>query len=216
MPGARQDDPRELALCERFLDLARKGNRGPEYAAALEGIYPLLMRTVEKVFRTWRTLPPGLVEAGDVAHDVLLRLQKSPPNREPGYSARVTVLKWIRVVTERYLTDLGRKASFISIKLDPEQLQEIMDARCDTRTSDPCGSEGLERRMDESRILSELERYLLAHYPRGAQYLEAIRSHPGATPEEAARILGTTRQNVYQIRKRLMDWVVKWREGISS
>lgn len=216
MPGARRDDPQELAVCERFLALARKEGRGPEYRAALEGIYPLVLRIVHKVFRRWGSLPPGLLEAEDVAHEVFLRLQKSPPNRQPGQSARLTVLRWIKVVAIHYLTDLSRKASFRDLRLDPEELHKIMEARHDSGGADPCGSEDLERRIDEGRILSEFEDWLRVHYPRGLQCLEAQRSHPGATIEELARILGTTRENVYQIRSRLIDWVVKWRKGISS
>lgn len=215
LSGARRDDPQELALCERFLDLAREKARGPEYLAALESIYPVVRRIVERVFRKWRDLPDFL-EAEDLAHEVFMRLQKSPPTRQQGQNARLTVLKWIGVVARHYLTDLGRKASFREIRLGPEQLQEIMDDRRDRGASDSCGSEDLDRRIDEGRILSEFEDYLRVHYPRGSQCLQAQRSHPGATIGELARILGTTRENVYQIRSRLKDWAVKWRKGITS
>lgn len=216
MAGAGPKASEELALCERFLDLARAGNRGSELRAAMEGIYPLVLRTVEKVFSQWKGLSPGLMEARDVAHEVLLRLQNSPPNHEPGCNAKFTVLKWIHTCTVNYLKDLSRKPSFKTISASPEQLEKILDARREAHPSDAGGSQEPEENIYVRQHLAGLERFLSCHYPPGARYLEAQISHPGATIEELARALGTTKQNVYQIRNRLKVWIVRWRCGISS
>jgi len=218
MPGSCHDELKERALCERFLDLAKKGDRGPDYSAALAGLYPLITRRVEKIFRKWTGLSPGLLEAGDVAHEVFLRLQNSPPTKEPTHNARVTVLKWITVCAARYLTDLTRKCSFSfrTVRTDPNELERMSDARQETHNSGGGCTNHNEQRIADRELLAELENYLRVHYPRGAEYLEALRSNPGATPEELAHILGTTKQNVYQIRSRLTARAVKWLEGISS
>lgn len=216
MSGAEQEASRELALCERFLDSAQKGTDGPEFRAALAALYPLVVRTVERIFGTWKGLSPGLLDAGDVAHEVILRLQKSPPNRNPGCNARFTVLKWIHTSTVNYLTDLSRKAFYKNVRTDPEQLANIVDDHRDTHLSDLGGSGDPEQSIYEHQHLAALESYLRVHYPLGARYLVAYLNHPDATTEELARVLGTTKQNVYQIMTRLKRWAVKWRNGISS
>lgn len=218
MDGASQEGSEELALCERFLELARSGDRGSDFCAALEGIYPLVLRGVEKVFSKWKGLSPGFMEARDVAHEVILRLQNCPPNREPGHNARFTVLNWIRTCTLNYLKDLSRKPSYKTVNVSSGQLEEILDVRRgrETDPSDAGGPQEPEENIYVHQHLAGLERFLCCHYPPGARYLEAQLSHPGATTQELARVLGTTRQNVYQIRNRLKSWIVRWRCGISS
>ena len=216
MPGARQDESQDLALCERFLDLARAGDRGSEFRAALEGIYPLVLRAVRKIFSQWKGLPPGLMEPRDVAHEVILRLQNCPPNREPGQNARFTVLNWVRTCTLNHLKDLSRKPSFKTVHASPRQMEEILDARWEIHSSDARGPQEPEENIYHRQQLAGLESFLRCHYPLGARLLEAQICHPGATTAELACALGTTKQNVYQIRSRLNAWIVKWRAGISS
>lgn len=138
-PCDRRGEEVERALGERLLELAQAGDSGPEYRAAVESVYELVLTHVSSVFRAWTNLPVGVMDAGDVAHEILLRLQTSPPTKNPGLNARVTLLSWIRKTTGNYLTDVFRRTSSRTIALGPEDLVRL-------RTWESSGTHALRRR----------------------------------------------------------------------
>lgn len=54
-----------------------------------------------------------------------MRLQNSPPTQDPCHNARITLLAWIRRSAVNYLTDVGRRASWRTSGLCPEELDRL-------------------------------------------------------------------------------------------
>jgi RNA polymerase sigma factor (sigma-70 family) len=212
----RSGEDVERALCDRLLDLARKGERGPEFRAALDSVYDLVVRQVSSVFRSWKALPPGVLEARDVAHEVFLRLQNSPPSHDPRHNARVTLLSWIRRSAVNYLTDVGRRASCRTVRMGPKELDRLAGNRIGNASAGNDPGRESERALWESESLAAFLRHLRSEYPRGARYIDTMRTCPGATVAELARLMGVSIQNLYQIRRRTSNMAVKWRRGNPS
>jgi len=212
MPGGPRSLEDELTLCERFLDLSRTGNRGPEFRSHLEKLYPVVRKEVLAVCSRWGRLPDHALDPQDVVQELFAKLQTSPPVNEPKRNARVTFLTWVKTCAHRILIDINRKHSPMTVPIR----EECAGSSCDPELGGRLDTEYPEERFRHAHWIEKFYEYLRDNYPKGADYVESIRSNPQATSRELAKIMGVTRTNLDQIASRTRQHAVRFRQWIAS
>ena len=163
---------------------------------ALETLYAEIRGAVRRTcHRLENCLPPHTTEE-DVAQEIWIKLQLSRGPTDPYVRALPALLAWVIQVARNHLIDLRRR------RRHQAALARAAEGSIGwTATfTDPLGTEEtVDHRLRLSRVLEHFN----ATYPPGARYLEATLAWPEATPLELAESLGTSVENVYQIRTRV-------------
>jgi len=217
MAGVTLSEEDERILCAKFLDLARSGERGQAFRSCLEELFPVLKPRIMRICTSWGPLQDAAVEPEDIVHEVLSRLQGSPPTHEPRCNARVTVLKWIKTTSARILLDLkqGRESGSHGGRVQEPGLNGPGTRRAVEITSEP-SAEDPETNAQERQLVERFMEFLRSSYPKGAWYLETRRAHPQASSNELAALMGISRANLDQIVSRTRRQAVRFNRMTSS
>jgi DNA-directed RNA polymerase specialized sigma24 family protein len=201
---------------EELLASTSGGARGD----ALNPVVTRLHRHVDHVVRSVIVrngrLPDLSVSSEDVVSHVVIQLLKSPPSRATnGVDAFATLTAWIKTVTQRHLVDLSRRSKSMreirrSLSAASGDIAPLPEGV--RRGAMPAPPDEVEAADYEEKFL----RYLERAYPPGYRLLAAELESPGLSGEELAQWLGTSRDNVYQIRKRLSDHDVRFKNMAAS
>ncbi len=178
------------ALAERIVGhaLAHDGRLPSELFGQMQcHLAPYIRAAVRR-----RRLPAHSgVSEEDVVQEVLTRLFVSRLNR-PQATGRpaVTLLAWVKTVTHRHLTDLGKKFTGRFAAEEEEALSERPASQRNPLWTKLAYRDALE--------------HLDAHYPPGASLLRLLGEEPDADTSELAARLNTSTSNVYQIKTRML------------
>lgn len=124
----------------------------------------------------------------DVAQRLFLKLIARPPRFESPEGAMKRLTAWVRVTVERDLVDLVAK-----------QRELLEDRSGRTSRTESVASGALFARLE----LAEVEALLKKEYPAGLALLRLLALFPDATSYELAEELGTSIDNVDQMRFRI-------------
>ena len=197
----------------QFLQLAIDNAGRDQLAKALEPIAPKLREFLKAGCGQWR-IPER--EREDLAHDVFVSLLRHPPCDPSSVERPVpALLAWLKTTKTRKLLDRQRrlKRSPLGTTADEGSLASEDDAA-------PLADLPQTRKLDEQVALRDelrqFEAWVGQNYPAGRALLAARRDDPDATWTELARAIGISQANAHQIRKRLAEHFVRFREACAS
>lgn len=135
------------------------------------------------------------VDADDVAQRVFLQLFEHPPDGAATGKPMRRLLSWVSTVSRNYLYDLTSRPA-----------ERLSSARGDVKEIDRAASSDdapTESHYAAHEALLGIRPALEKDYPAGVPLLTLLLDSPHATSQELARQLGTSAQNVDQMRSRI-------------
>lgn len=216
----------------RLLEAARTTGAEAELAEALDRLTPRLTAHVLGKLRCWRPPDPA-VTPEDLAQEVIARMFRSPPTEQAtATKALARVLAWANTTLYRLRATMARRAR-VARRLEVHddegtgdegrKLADLVDGAVSrglgADTLSAFSRAGGERSRERAASLQEMRalRDLLASAsPARARFIDALATHPDATDDELAEVLGTSRANVYQLRHRVRTQLVSLRAARAS
>jgi DNA-directed RNA polymerase specialized sigma24 family protein len=203
------DEREEARLCERFLRLAQQEPFSMAFSVALGEVHPLVVRTASRVVGPSRSADFA-IETQDVVQAVLVKLASRPPSEGPGAEPRRRLLTWVRIAALNQLRDLHRRATVrkdsgdrTARKVNLSKVEEVPRMLHDK-------APGPEERVADADCVKRFVAFLDERYPRGAELVRAMQRLGDSDDRELACELQTSIDNIYQIKRRVRVWSVRF------